>query len=140
MSTFQSPVEVLREAHAACLSDLQALERLATTPAAVRGAELGGRLRALRNDLARQFCLEEQNGYLSPRLQCTPEMDRQSHQLLGEHRQLLQSLDALLSVVEREGAASDLVREKVSKWLGRLQEHHAREYAFFTEARDEEPC
>lgn len=132
------PFEDLRQAHATLLRDLHGLEWMANAPGQTTREELRERLRAIRNDLANHFMLEEQDVYVNPVLKMEPKWDRKARELLGEHRRLLHSLDALIATRVHEDD-TDLC-DRVRHWVGQLRQHEARENDLFDQAGDEDPC
>jgi hypothetical protein len=123
-----SEAEALSRAHAALLEDLRALE-VAARPQSGEGlAGLRARLRKTFDHITQHFRFEEQNGYMDAVRKREPRLERVIQQLGEEHRQLTQSLEALL---DEARAAAHLVGpglgEKVREWVERVQRHEAGE-------------
>jgi hypothetical protein len=131
-----SIVEALGRAHAALLNDLRQLAE-AVRPASAEGLpDLRAGLDATRRHILEHFRFEEQNGYLDAVRKREPRLDRTVAQLAEEHRQLAESLDALIA---RAGAAThldDTLREVVRGWIGRVRRHERCENDLVQDAFD----
>ena len=91
------PIELaLTAAHEALLEDLRKLEQEAKSLPHQGLAELRGRLDVTRQHIADHFRLEEQNGYMDAVIKREPRLERTIEQLAQEHRELLESLTAII--------------------------------------------
>ncbi len=139
MTAEARPFERLRQVHAKLLRDLQGLDWMAE--AATAGEELSHRLRAIRDDVANHFHLEEQDVYVNPVLKMEPAWERKAREMLAEHRGLLQGIDALIAAAAREGARKNTgLWARVKHWVDQMLQHEARENELFDQAGDEDPC
>jgi predicted nucleic acid-binding Zn-ribbon protein len=122
-----SVAEALGRAHAALLEDLRKLEG-AALPAFGEGlAELRARLDATRRHITEHFRFEEQNGYMDAVRKREPRLERTIEQLAQEHRELEQSLEALIGESEVVTGLGAAYREKVRRWVEHVRQHEARE-------------
>jgi hemerythrin-like domain-containing protein len=122
-----SIAEALSQAHAALLEDLRKLDE-AVRPSSREGlADLAARLDAARAHITEHFRFEEHNGYLDTVRGREPRLERAIQQLVEEHRQLAQSLDALLGKARAAANLDDALREDVRAWVARVRQHEVRE-------------
>jgi hypothetical protein len=120
-----SPPEALSQAHHALQEDLQDLEQAAALEEVP--ARMAARLEALRQHLTEHFRFEEKDGYLDAVRQREPNRQRETDQLLEEHRLLAQSLDTLLGEARGAGPLRDTFGENVRAWVERVRQHEAHE-------------
>jgi hypothetical protein len=126
--------EALGRAHAALLDDLRRLEEAGRPASGAGPSELETRLAATQAHITAHFRFEEEDGYMDALLKCQPHLERAIRQLAEEHRELAQTLAALL---ERARAVRDLdgkVREAVREWIARVHRHETRENQLVQEA------
>jgi hypothetical protein len=117
----------LGRAHAALLENLRRLEE-ATRPGSAEGlAELCARLTATQVYLLEHFRFEEQDGYMDVVRKREPRLERAVQELAEEHRQLAQSLAALLARARPALGPGHSIREAVRDWVERVRRHEARE-------------
>jgi hypothetical protein len=122
-----SVAEANSRAHAALLRDLQALEVVGRS-AAKHGLEsLRARLETTRAHIVEHFRFEEENGYMEAVRKREPRLERAVDQLADEHRQLLDSLDALRTEIASAANEDGTVAAKVTAWVQKVQQHEARE-------------
>jgi hypothetical protein len=91
-------------------------------------------LDGLQVHLREHFRFEEKDGYMEAVRQRQPHRDREIAQLLEEHRQLAQSLDALRLDMRVADGLSDSLRESVRAWVERVRHHEAHENRLVQEA------
>jgi hemerythrin-like domain-containing protein len=126
-TTQNSVAEALSRAHAALLQDLRTLEE-AVRPSSGEGLpELRARLGATHTHIAEHFRFEEQNGYMDAVRKREPRLERTVQQLAEEHRQLTQSLDALIGEARTAANLDDSFRERVVAWVEEVRQHEIRE-------------
>jgi hemerythrin-like domain-containing protein len=126
-ATKPSLAEAMTQAHAALMADLRQLQEATQAPAGKTAVPLADRLCALRAHLAEHFRFEEQNGYLDSVRKRQPQQERVIAELLEEHRQLAQSLDALIETFTGRPSVDEAFREQVGSWIERIRHHEARE-------------
>jgi hypothetical protein len=125
--TETSVAEALGRAHAALLEDLRKLEGAAQPPSAKGLAELRTRLGRTRTHITEHFRFEEKNGYMAAVRKREPRLDRTVQQLADEHRQLAQTLDALIDQAGVARTLDEALREKVRAWVEKVHKHEASE-------------
>jgi predicted PilT family ATPase len=126
-TTETSVAETLTRAHEALLEDLRKLAE-AVRPASTEGlAELRARLDATRGHIAEHFRFEEQNGYMDAVRKREPRLERTIQQLADEHRELLQSLDAVIEEARAAPGLDGTLREEVRQWGEAVRRHEVRE-------------
>jgi hypothetical protein len=119
--------EAISHAHTALLRDLKALEVVARR-ASTNGLEtLRTRLETTRAHIVEHFRFEEEDGYMDAVRKLEPRLARAVEQLAEEHRQLLDSLDALRREIATMPSANEAVAAKVTSWVQKVQQHEARE-------------
>jgi len=122
-----SPIEALGGAHKALLENLRMLETAAGQSSIQNAAELKARLDQIQKHISDHFQLEEQDGYMDAVLKRDPHRERTVAELLQEHRDMGQTLEAL---VEEAGAAKALDKsfgDRVRTWIHRVRDHESRE-------------
>jgi hypothetical protein len=123
--------ELLSRAHAVLLEDLEKAERAAYSPSTRKSARFAAHLRRVQRHLRDHFRFEERDGYMSAVRKREPQLDREVHRLLQEHRQLAQALNAL---IERAGHGPEGVpAEQVRAWVEQVRLHESRENALVEE-------
>jgi hypothetical protein len=134
--TETSVAEALRQTHAALLDDLRKLEQ-AVRPASEKGlAVVRARLDATHAHITEHFRFEEQNGYMETVRKREPRLERAIQQLIEEHHQLTQSLDALIGEARAAASLDDTVRAEVQRWLECVRRHEVRENDLIQDAFD----
>jgi iron-sulfur cluster repair protein YtfE (RIC family) len=106
-----------------------------------RMGELGDRIQPLRDELARHFADEEQNGYLAEALAAAPRFTREAQELQAEHAEFLTQLDDLIArlhELEPPFASWQEACRKLEAILGRLRRHEGRETALVQSAFEED--
>jgi hypothetical protein len=129
-----SIAEAIRRAHAALLRDLQALEVAGRSSSKNDLETLRTRLDATRAHLVEHFRFEEENGYMDSVRTREPRLERAVDQLAEEHRQLMDSLDALRREIASAPSVFEAVASKVTAWVHKVQAHEARENHLVQEA------
>jgi hypothetical protein len=129
-----SATEEIIEAHASLNEDLKRLEEAALPVSRRERGELAAQLRAARADLVEHFRLEEHGGYMDTVRQREPRLERTVEELAAEHRQLLQSLDALLEQAAAPAGDASAFGEAVRAWVASVRRHEAREIDVVQEA------
>ena len=117
-------VEALRRAHDALIEDLEQLNRAAD------GADLTAlpaRLAATRTHVADHFRFEEENGYMAEVRAREPRLEHAINSLAAQHRELLQSLDTLISRATATKSLDTAIRESVKEWVRHIRRHEADE-------------
>jgi len=125
--TKTSVAEALGRAHVALLRDLKQLEQAVQPASGEDGATLSRRLGATRTHVTEHFRFEEQNGYMAAVRKQQPRLERAIQLLADEHRQLSQSLDALLEEAHAAPSLTDALRERVREWVHHVGQHELRE-------------
>lgn len=129
-----SPTEALRQAHATLLGDLRMLEEAVRSPSRRDSADLSARLMAVREHLTEHFRFEEQNGYMASVLTREPRLERTVQQLLNQHRQLKQALDALIEEINTGSNPNNTMGEKIHAWVEQVRQHESRENVLVEDA------
>ena len=122
-----SLAEAMSRAHVALLEDLRALEGASRQESGEGLTGLRDRLAATLNHVAAHFRFEEENGYMDVVRTREPRLEHAVQQLGEEHRQLKQSLEALLGEARTATVLAPALGEKVRGWLGQIRRHEARE-------------
>ena len=122
-----SLAESLGRAHRALLADLRKLDEATRAPSETGSANLKTRLEATQRHVAEHFRLEEHDGYMDAVRKREPRLERTILELLEEHRQLAQSLEALISRAGPEQIVDEPFRHDIRAWTARLRRHEARE-------------
>jgi hypothetical protein len=130
----RSFADALHDAHTSLLRDLQELEKAVGPTSSEGPAELGSRLGKVRTHLADHFRFEEEGGYMAPVLKEAPRFRAEIQELLAEHSQMAQALDAILQEVGREPAVADVSRQKIHVWVSKVRHHETRENDLVQEA------
>jgi hypothetical protein len=112
----------MHRVHAALSHDLDRLPQALAEPAEARRF-----LAELRAHVAEHFRCEEQGGYMATVLERRPQSERAVQHLLGEHRPLLDGLDALLREAGAAKRIDDDFRARVRTWADSLRHHEAAE-------------
>jgi hypothetical protein len=111
----------------ALLEDLRKLDDAARPDAGPDLAGLRARLGATRRHVTEHFRFEEQNGYMDVVRAREPRLERVVQHLADEHRQLAQSLEALVAEAREAARLDDSLRGRVRAWVEKLRGHEARE-------------
>jgi hypothetical protein len=120
-------VEALSRAHATLLEDLQKLEEAVRQTPKEGFAAVRARLGDTQTHLTEHFRFEEDNGYMETVRSREPRLERVLRQLAEEHRQLLQSLAALIEQARAAPNLDDTLRGEVRKWVESVRQHEFRE-------------
>jgi hemerythrin len=128
--------ESLREAHEALLVDMEKLEKTARDTGQDSLARLRPCLRVTRAHVVAHFRFEEESGYMDKVRQREPRLERAVQQLAEEHRQLTQSLDAILAEANAAPAMTDALRDGIREWVECMRNHETRENHLVQEAFD----
>lgn len=133
MSTSKNSfVEAIHDAHADLLRDLQDAEKTVGTGA--QPAQVVGCLEKLRTHLIDHFRFEEEGGYMAPVLKEEPRLAPQIQELLAEHAQMAQTLDALIQEIRKSRSVEASTRDKMRAWIGQVRHHETRENGLVQEA------
>jgi hemerythrin-like domain-containing protein len=130
----KSFAEAILEDHTDILRELQNLEKAVGVESREKPAELSARLGKIQTHLTEHFRFEEDGGYMSSVLREEPRLGRVADELLAEHTQLAQSLNAIIQEVSNVGTLQDTSREKIRAWVGRVRHHEASENHLVLEA------
>jgi hypothetical protein len=122
-----SVAEALGRAHTALLQDLGQLEEMVRPASGASLPELRARLGATRADVIEHFRFEEHNGYMDAVRKREPRLERMIHELAEEHRQLTQSLDALVTTASAAPQLEDTLRTQVRGWVASVRLHEVRD-------------
>jgi hypothetical protein len=122
-----SVAEALGRAHAALLEDLRKLEEVTRPDSGAGLTELRAQLAATRAHVTEHFRFEEQNGYMDAVRKREPRLERTIQQLADEHRQLAQSLEALIEQARAATSLGDSLRDEVREWIERVRRHEIHE-------------
>lgn len=101
--------------------------------------QLGDRMRAIRDIVARHFADEEDGGYMAAPIAAAPNLASQADALLAEHPRLLEEFHALSSALcacPTTYASWGDARRDVQQVLDRLADHEHRENELWQEAFD----
>jgi hypothetical protein len=96
--------------------------------------KLAGRLKKLQTHLTEHFQFEEAGGYMAPILKEEPRFDRVVQELLAEHQQLAQTLDALIQEVNRAQGVQAIPQVRARAWIAQVRHHEHRENNLVQEA------
>lgn len=119
--------EAMCQAHTALLRDLENLQEAVRSQRGEVTPKLYARLLMVQQHLTEHFRFEEQNGYMEAVRKRAPHLERVIQHLLKEHRQLAESLDALIAKTE-EGKGQDTpLLEEIREWIERVRQHESRE-------------
>jgi hypothetical protein len=119
--------EALLKAHEALVEDLQGLELPGTSTRQVP-SELAARLERTRGLLAEHFRFEEQEGGgFAAILRQQPQTERAVRHFIAEHRELLESLDALRAEAHAAASAWDALHHKLAEWSRKVRRHEQSE-------------
>jgi hypothetical protein len=130
--------EEMARAHTKLLSDLGELAHAIRTTSHTSLKELRARLGRARTDLAEHFRLEEQDGYMDAVKGRSPSQNRAIERLLGEHKQLLKTLDGIVTLASRSAEFSDRLRNKTLLWIQRVHAHERQENELMQDALSNE--
>jgi len=130
----RSFADALHDAHTTLLRDLQQLEKAVGPTSGEGPAVLGARLGKVRTHLTDHFRFEEEGGYMAPVLKEEPRFSGEIQELLAEHGQMAQDLDAIIEEVGAGPTVQDVSRRKIHAWVGKVRRHEARENDLVDEA------
>jgi len=122
-----SPIEALGGAHQALLEDLRMLETAAAPCSIHNAAEVNARLDQIHQHITEHFQLEERDGYMDAVLKRDPHRDRSVAELLQEHRDMGQTLEALVKEARAAKALDNSFGDRVRSWIHRVRSHESRE-------------
>jgi hypothetical protein len=125
--------DALHEAHADLFRNLLQLEESVRLGSSESQPELSIRLGNVRTHLSEHFRFEEQDGYMAPLLKEEPQIGPVVQELLDEHRQLAEALDALLQEVSAAQSLSEGFPERVRAWVKHVRQHESRENSLVQE-------
>jgi hemerythrin-like domain-containing protein len=95
-------------------------------------------LQDFKEQLKKHFALEEEGGFMNEVLQMAPETERQISKLLAEHKQMIKSLDEILSalkpMLEKDPASLETVRINLNEMMVTLRQHENAEYDLIQKA------
>jgi hemerythrin-like domain-containing protein len=119
--------ESLSQAHTALLEDVAKLEEAVQTSKEDGLERVCTRLSATRAHVLDHFQFEEQDRYMDKVRKREPRFERAIEELVKEHRQLAQSLDAVIEEARTADTLNDSLRANVHAWIGHIRQHEARE-------------
>jgi hypothetical protein len=127
-------VETLQQEHVDLLGDLQQLEEAARPGSGETPAGLSARLGKTQAHVVDHYRFEEQDGYMAPVLKAEPRFGPVVQELLEEHRQIAQALDALIREARTAQSLTDGLGERVRDWVKQVRQHESRENHLVQEA------
>jgi len=119
--------EALAKVHAALLTDLRHLEQAIQASSTKGFAEVQDWLGAIRERIAEHFRFEEQNGYMDSVSKREPRLEGTIQLLAEEHKQLRDSLDALIERAKTAKAPDERLQKAIGKWIERIRQHELHE-------------
>jgi len=122
-----SVAEALSRAHQALRNDLRKLEESVDPASGQDLIALCARLAATRSHITEHFRFEEKNGYMDKVRKREPRLEHTIEQLAAQHRQLAQSLDAIIKRAKDAASLGPALREKIREWIASVRHHEARE-------------
>jgi hemerythrin len=125
--TKNSITDALGSAHVALLADLRKLGRAVLSSSKASLAELRAKLAETRAHITEHFRFEEQDGYMAEVRKCAPRLDRTIRQLAEEHRQLSETLDAIITEATAATGLGNRLREEIRTWIKHVRQHESRE-------------
>lgn len=129
-----TPAENIGRAHASLLEDLRKLEQSLHAGGRLSSPDLRSQLAATHSHITNHFAFEEQNGWMDSVRKQEPRLDHAIQSLRAEHRELVQSLDTLIEDAEVTEDVTELLRDKVLRWIHRVRDHEARENGILEDA------
>jgi hypothetical protein len=124
----------LQQEHTDLLADLRELEQAGCSAPGEGPAELGVRLATVRTHITNHFRFEEQGGYMASVLKVESHFAPVVNQLLAEHKQMTQALEAIIQETGTVRSLSGIPREKIRVWIDQVRRHEARENQLVDEA------
>lgn len=135
MTTTQpSLADVMTQAHAALMKDLQKLRQASRAPSAAHWQSLRDRLLAVQRDITEHFRFEEQNGYMMEVLKRKPILEREVAKLRDDHRALADGLAALIAETRSASSPDASWAGKVEAWIDEVRQHEKHENDLIQEA------
>jgi len=122
-----SVAESLSRAHQALLNDLRKLKNSLNPASGQDLSTLRAELAATQTHILDHFRFEEQDGYMDKVRKREPRLEHTIDQLAGEHRQLAQSLEALMAKARDAQNLDQALREKIREWIASVRQHEIRE-------------
>jgi hemerythrin-like domain-containing protein len=122
-----SVAEALSRAHQALRTDLQKLDDSVDLIPGQDLPALRAPLAATRSHINEHFRFEEQNGYMDKVRKREPRLEHTIEQLAAEHRQLAQSLDAIIKRAKDAPSLDPALRDQIREWIASVRQHEARE-------------
>jgi len=122
-----SIAKALSRAHQALLKDLEKLEGSVNPASNQDLTALRTRLGTTQLNLLDHFRFEELNGYMDKVKKREPRLERTIDQLAEEHRQLAQSLDALMGKAKRALNLDQGLRTEIKNWIAFVRQYESRE-------------
>jgi len=119
--------EALSQAHEALGEDLEKLEAAVRPDSPENLAGLCARLGATLAHITEHFQFEEQNGYMEVVRKREPRLQREVGHLADQHRQLTQSLNAVIRQATTTATMNDVLRGQVREWVENLRQHETHE-------------
>jgi hypothetical protein len=130
-STF---AEALLQAHTDLLGDVREVQEGVHSESGKGPAELRACLEKVRAHILSHFAFEEQGGYMAAVLKEEPRLAPETQELLRDHGQLAQELDALIEEAAASRTLGIALRDKVLGWIRHVRHHEARENSLVQEA------
>jgi hypothetical protein len=123
-------VDALQQEHADIFRNLQKLDE---SLAPVSPTELCSRLGEVRGQVTDHFRFEEEGGYMAPLLKEEPRFGAQVADLLAEHRQMSDTLDAIIRDLQA-ASGSEVPCDRVRAWMKQMRHHESKENSLVQEA------
>ncbi len=126
--------DALLQAHRELRAELRSLRESARSVSADQPGDIAAQMEATRTDLQEHFRFEEENGYMASVLQLRPHLTRAIQHLQEEHRELLRSLNELITEARSAANLTAGFREKVDHWVASVGRHEREENVLIQDA------
>jgi hypothetical protein len=128
MGNVETPeTKALSRAHAGLFQRLREVDETARPTSAAGPAQVFLLLRELNAELTEHFRVEQQSGYTDALLEQQPRLEHAIARLREEHRELAQSLEALITQAAAAISLDGGLRERIRDWVKRVRQHEIRE-------------
>jgi hypothetical protein len=135
-TTRSSMIENVRQVQRSLMEDLSRLDEAVHEGFERNLPALRSLLGATYTQVCEHFRLEEKDGFLDNLEEREPRFARIAQELIDEHRELRQSLDALHGDAIVATRVDDALRERVRKWIAEVRRHETRENDLIQDAVD----
>ncbi len=124
----------LGRAHTALMSELAKLKATVQPGSGANLVQIGTQLAAIHRHITVHFAFEEQQGWIDVVRRQEPRWEHAIGQLVQEHRQLANSLETLTEEADAAKNLSQILCEKILRWIDRVIDHETRENELFEDA------